>query len=196
MFLLLSGNVGTGECARRRAVTRDCRMDSAESERLTRLPGLGTISPTTLSRSTLHFACRQQRPLALRIGSGVGITLLPSGERRNSGGRKTSMSAIKNPEAKKQVSLERDRRNTYGENSQSSCKNVKLGKQRRHMDERRTVGEVLGRLRGCVQEDQATDAELLAKTRIIDGRRRGFKKKPDTPPGIVLANKKARKNPT
>jgi hypothetical protein len=64
------------------------------------------------------------------------------------------------------------------------------------MDERRTVGEVLGRLRGCVQEDEATDAELLAKTRIIDSKRRGFKKKPDTPLGIVLANKKARKNPT
>ena len=106
------------------------------------------------------------------------------------------MSAIKNPEAKKQVSLERDRRNTYGENSKSSRKNVKLGKQRRHMDERRTVGEVLGRLKGCVQEDEATDAELLAKTRIIDSKRRGFKKKPDTPLGIVLANKKARKNPT
>lgn len=101
------------------------------------------------------------------------------------------MSAIKNPEAKKQVSLERDRRNTYGENSKSSRKNVKLGKQRRHMDERRTVGEVLGRLRGCVQEDEATDAELLAKTRIIDSKRRGFKKKPDTPLGIVLPNKKS-----
>jgi hypothetical protein len=106
------------------------------------------------------------------------------------------MSAIKNPEAKKQVSLERDRRNTYGENSKSSRKNVKLGKQRRHMDERRTVGEVLGRLKGCVQEDEATDAELLAKTRTIDSKRRGFKKRPDTPLGIVLANKKARKNPT
>jgi hypothetical protein len=58
------------------------------------------------------------------------------------------------------------------------------------------VGEVFGRLRDRVQEDEATDAELPAKTRIINSRRRGFKKKPDIPLGIVLANKKARKNPT
>jgi hypothetical protein len=63
------------------------------------------------------------------------------------------MSTIKNPEEKKQLSLERDRRNRYGENSKSSRKSIQCGKQRRHMDERRTVGEVLGRLTGNVQED-------------------------------------------
>jgi hypothetical protein len=50
------------------------------------------------------------------------------------------MSTIKNPEEKKQLSLERDRRNRYGENSKSSRKSIQRGKQRRHMDERRTVG--------------------------------------------------------
>ncbi len=86
------------------------------------------------------------------------------------------MSTIKNSEEKKQLSLERDRRNTYGENSKSSRKNIQRGKQRRHMDERRTVGEVLGRLKGQVQEDEATEAELQAKTRITDSQRRGFKR--------------------
>jgi len=103
------------------------------------------------------------------------------------------MSTIKNPEEKKQLSLERDRRNRYGENSKSSRKSIQRGKQRRHMDERRTVGEVLGRLTGNVQEDEATEAELLAKTRTTDSQRRGFKKQPDTPLGIVLAAKRARK---
>jgi hypothetical protein len=61
------------------------------------------------------------------------------------------------------------------------------------MDERRTVGEVLGRLTGDVQEAEATEAELLAKIRIIDSERRGFKKRPDTPLGVVLATKRTRK---
>jgi hypothetical protein len=60
------------------------------------------------------------------------------------------------------------------------------------MDERRTVGEVLGRLKGSVQDDAAIEAERLAKTRVIDSQRRGFKKQPDTPLGVVLA-KKAKK---
>jgi hypothetical protein len=103
------------------------------------------------------------------------------------------VSTIKDPEGKKRLSLERDRRNRYGENSKSSRKNIQRGKQRRHMDERRTVGEVLGRLKGSIQEDEATEAELSAKSRITDSQRRGFKKQPDTPLGIVLAMKRARK---
>ena len=104
------------------------------------------------------------------------------------------MSTVKNPDEKKRLSLERDRRNRYGENSKSSRKSIRRGKQRRHMDERRTVGEVLGRLKGSVQEDEATEAELRAKTGIADSRRRGFRKQPDTPLGLVLAAKGFRKN--
>ena len=103
------------------------------------------------------------------------------------------MSTIKNPEEKKRLSLTLDRRNRYGENSKASRKGIQRGKQLRHMDERRTVGEVLARLKGDVQEEQAIEAELLAKTRITHSRRRGFKKSPDTPLGVVLASKKARK---
>ena len=103
------------------------------------------------------------------------------------------MSTIKNPDEKKQLSLTRDRRNTYGENSKSSRKSIQRGKQRRHMDERRAAGEALRRLKGSIQEDEATEAELLARTRIIDSKRRGFKKQPDTALGVVLAKKRAKK---
>jgi transketolase len=99
------------------------------------------------------------------------------------------MSTIKHPREKKRLSLERDRRNRYGENSKASRKSIQRGKQRRHMDERRAVGEALARLKGTVQEDVATEAELLATTRIIDSQRRGFKKRPDTPLGVVLTTK-------
>jgi len=104
------------------------------------------------------------------------------------------MSTIKNPEEKKQLSLERDRRNTYRENSKSSRKNIRSGKQHRHMDERRAVGDVLGRLKGSVQEDDATVAELRAKTRIAQSKWEGFKKRPDTALGVVLAKKRAKKH--
>jgi hypothetical protein len=100
------------------------------------------------------------------------------------------MSTVKNPDDKKRLSLARDRRNRYGENSKSSRKSIQRGKQRRHMDERRTVGEVLGHLKGDVQEDEAAEAELRAKIRTTDSRRRGFRKRPDTPLGTVLAEKK------
>jgi hypothetical protein len=113
--------------------------------------------------------------------------------RKAEGGR-NGMSIVKDPETKKRLSLERDRRNRYGENSKSSRKNIRRGKQRRHMDERRTAGEVLRRLKGYVQEGAATEAELQARTRIIDSQRRGFRKRPDTPLGVVLAAKRASKN--
>jgi hypothetical protein len=104
-----------------------------------------------------------------------------------------SMSRVKNPEEKKRLSLARDRRNRFGENSKSSRKNIPRGKQRRHMDERRTVAEVLGNLKGEVPEDQATEAELRARIRIADSERRGFKKRRDTPLGVVLETKRLKK---
>jgi hypothetical protein len=61
------------------------------------------------------------------------------------------------------------------------------------MDERRSVGEVLGRLKGSVQEDEATEVELQAKTRIARSKGEGFRKRPDIPLGVMLARKRAKK---
>jgi hypothetical protein len=104
------------------------------------------------------------------------------------------MSSVKNPKQKKQLTLERERRNRYGENNKASRKAIPRGKQLRHMDERRSVNELLGRLKGAVQHDQAADAELLVKTRITDSRRRGFKKVPDVPLSAVLHKRRLKKN--
>lgn len=106
------------------------------------------------------------------------------------------MSKIKSPKEKKQLSLERDRRNTYGENSKSSRKNIAKGKQRRNMDERRGVVQVLGHLKGEVDDDVASEAELRAKVTIADSRNRGFRKIPDKPLGVVLARKKSNRPAT
>ena len=85
------------------------------------------------------------------------------------------MSTVKHPKEKKELSLERDRRNTYGENSKSSRKGIRRGNSADILDERRTSGEVLRRVREQWQVDEASDAELLAKTRITDSKRRGFR---------------------
>ena len=102
------------------------------------------------------------------------------------------MSTVKDPREKKELSLKLDCRNTYGENSKASREAIPRGKQRQHMNERRSVGQALHGLRGEVQEDEAANAELLAKTRVTDSKRKGFKKRPDVPLGIVLETKKSR----
>jgi len=103
------------------------------------------------------------------------------------------MSAVKNPREKKRLRLKRERRNRYGENNKASRKNIPRSKQRQHMNERRTAGEVVARLKGQVQEDQATDAEFLIQSRVTDLRRHGFKKYPDVPLRVVLENRKTKR---
>ena len=104
------------------------------------------------------------------------------------------MSTVKNPKEKKRLSLAHDRRNVYRENAKASRKSIPRGKQRRHMDERRSVSAVLLRLKGGVPDEQeATEAELAVANRILEARREGFKKKPDRPLGEVLQRKKAKK---
>jgi hypothetical protein len=104
------------------------------------------------------------------------------------------VSKVKSPEQKKQLSLDRDRRNSHRENSKSSRKNIARGKQRTHMDKRRSVTQLLGGLKGKVQEDIASEVELQVKVSIADSKNRGFKKKSDEPLGIHLARKKRLNN--
>jgi hypothetical protein len=106
------------------------------------------------------------------------------------------MSTIKDPKSKKKLSLERDRRNTYGENSKSSRKNIAKGKQRQHQDERRTVAEKLrAAAREVDDEDAVNSNEHAARLAIVDSKRRGFRKKPDTPLGELLAKKQRKPTP-
>jgi hypothetical protein len=104
------------------------------------------------------------------------------------------MSAIKSPQEKKKLSLERDRRNTYGENSKSSRKSIRRGKQLSHMKERRIANEVLGELKGAVEENAADVAEIAARAKLKMNRRKSFRKIPDTPLGVVLERKRKKKS--
>jgi hypothetical protein len=103
------------------------------------------------------------------------------------------MSKVKNPTAKKQLSLERDRRNVYNENAKASRKNIPKGKQRRKMNERRKIAQVLGQLTGQVEEDVASNAELSIKLTITHSKNRGFEKMPDKPLSEVVRRKMERR---
>lgn len=100
------------------------------------------------------------------------------------------MSKVKSPQEKKRLSLERDRRNVYGENAKASRKNIPRSKQLSHQQQRRAVGQALGNLFGRVGESESTDAELIARSRAIESARYAFKKQPDKPLGEVIARKR------
>jgi hypothetical protein len=104
------------------------------------------------------------------------------------------MSKIKSPTEKKGLSLKRDRRNIFGENSKASRKNIAKGKQRRQMNERREIAQLLGRLTGQVDDDAASHAELRVKLTITHSKNRGFEKTPDKPLAEVLRRKQARRH--
>ena len=95
----------------------------------------------------------------------------------------------KSPEDKKALSLERDRRNTYGENAKSSRRNLPKAKARPHRANRRAAHQALSAAEGEATVDAADVAEL----QLHHKRPKSFRKQPDTPLGEVLARKASRR---
>jgi hypothetical protein len=103
------------------------------------------------------------------------------------------VSKTKSPQEKKALSLKRDRRNTFGENSKASRKAIPRRKQLSHRGERRAVNQVLGSLRERAEENDARTADALAKSTIVTARHKAFKKTPDTPLSVAIENKLAKR---
>lgn len=104
------------------------------------------------------------------------------------------MSKEKNPQEKKASSLKRDRRNTYGENSKSSRKNIPKGKRISRQRERRAIAQDLVPLSGLPASDEPImAAEHAAKTTERRLKRLRFKKVADEPLGVVIERKKQRR---
>jgi hypothetical protein len=99
------------------------------------------------------------------------------------------MSSKKSPAEKKADSYKKDRRNTYGENSKSSRKNIPRAKARDHREVRRVSRQGLVATKGAVDEEVIDKAETRATTK----RHSRFKKQPDKPLGSVIATKKQRR---
>ena len=99
----------------------------------------------------------------------------------------------KTPQQKKRLSLQKDRRNTYGENAKSSRKNIHKSKALSHCKVRHAAKDAIGHL---VQSPAAVAEVMestLTKPRLQKGR---WRKSPDTALGKVVAGKLASRKAT
>ncbi|MDH0051104.1 MULTISPECIES: hypothetical protein [Comamonas] len=92
------------------------------------------------------------------------------------------------PQQKKQLSYAKDRRNTYGENSKSSRKNIPLSKALDIRAERRAQESTLAKFTTAKDEDQLDAIE----NEVRSTKPREWRKCPDEPLGQVLTQKSQR----
>ena len=103
------------------------------------------------------------------------------------------MSKLKTPVEKKIASLANDRRNTYGENSKSSRKNIPLSKQLSRKAARRTSNQTLQEVIRVHDEDDMVNAEAYHRAKTIELERKAFQKWPDRSLQDVLKQKRTDK---
>ncbi len=92
------------------------------------------------------------------------------------------------PQEKKRLSYARDRRNTYGENSKSSRKNIPLSKALDIRSERRAQDSALAKITVAADVDQLDAAENAMRAT----KPRQWHKSPDEALGQVLNSKSKR----
>lgn len=88
----------------------------------------------------------------------------------------------KSPQEKKQLSLEKDGRNTYGENDKASRKNIPRAKARVNRANRRADSVALTGVIGAPDED----IDASAEDAVLGRRRKVWRKVPDRPLGATL----------
>lgn len=101
------------------------------------------------------------------------------------------MSKLKSPQDKKSASLDRDRRNNYGENDKASRKAIPRNKQIGRQAERRAANRPVSALKGNIEDDVANAAEMQSRAQIVLQKRNGFRKRPDIPLRDILARKRS-----
>jgi HTH-type transcriptional regulator/antitoxin HigA len=165
-------------------------MDQRGLSRKDLEPALGSrarVSEILTGKRTLTLGMIRK----LHAMLGIPVDLLVAGpedatQAASGGSRRT-----RSPQEKKDLSLHRDRRNTYGENAKSSRKNIPLGKRLSQRAERHAADAPLRRVVGGVEEDVAVEAELVSRTKGIKKDRLRFAKRRDKPLGQVLQRKTA-----
>jgi hypothetical protein len=100
-----------------------------------------------------------------------------------------SANSTRDPSRTKRLSYERDTRNTYGENSKSSRKNVRRRKRLVNRTNRRQQQLALVTVQGAVTEDDASAGEQ----RLNAIAQKRWSKVPDSPLGQVVRNKIAKR---
>lgn len=99
------------------------------------------------------------------------------------------MSRLHSPPEKKAARLQKDRRNTYGENSKSSRKNIPRAKVHEHHKARRGAHQDIAGLRGVITESFLEDVQAVTTKKS----RPHFRKTPDEPLGSVVTRKLQRR---
>jgi hypothetical protein len=93
------------------------------------------------------------------------------------------------PQDKKRLSYARDRRNTYGENSKSSRKNIPRSKAQSIRADRHAQDKLLAKAVTASEPDDLASVELQVRTVAP----RQWKKSPDKPLGDMLERRRQRK---
>ena len=93
------------------------------------------------------------------------------------------------PQEKKSLSLAKDRRNTFGENSKASRKGIPLAKARANRAERHAQDHLLAKAELGNSEEDLVSVEVQIRTT----KPRQWRKSPDKPLGVVLAKKLAKR---
>jgi hypothetical protein len=95
----------------------------------------------------------------------------------------------KTPQEKKRLSLLKDRRNTFGENSKASRKGIPLSKALANRSERHAQDKTLNQALVVDGADKLTFVE----SQVRGTKPRQWRKTPDKPLGEVLARRAAKK---
>jgi hypothetical protein len=96
---------------------------------------------------------------------------------------------MKTPQEKKRLSLAKDRRNTFGENSKASRKGIPLAKARANRSERHAQDHLLAQAAAGNSEEQLVAVEVQVRS----AKPRQWRKSPDEPLGVVLAKRSVRR---
>lgn len=92
---------------------------------------------------------------------------------------------MKSPQEKKRLSYQKDRRNTYGENSKASRKNIPLSKALAIRAERHSQDRLLSETLRMTDEEKLALLEMSVRST----KPRQWRKSADKPLGEVLANR-------
>ena len=92
-------------------------------------------------------------------------------------------STPKSPQQKKRLSLQKDRRNAYGENAKSSRKSIPLSKALSRRKVRHAAKDAIGHLVDSPEAVAEVMESTLTKPRLEKGR---WRKSPDAPLGKVV----------
>lgn len=100
------------------------------------------------------------------------------------------MATERTPQEKKALSLKRDRRNVYGENTKGTRVGIPRSKQQSNQAERRVAKKPLQAVTGHIDPESALAAQDASVAAGTLKRREGFRKCPDLPLGEVLRYRK------